>query len=186
MIEAIDIVKAEVPNVDLYSIISSTKESQFKEYGRVWDHDYKAKMQALKDKKFHKRLQENRLAREVIKSVLSVDYPVAIKGQDYKSSRNVIVIPQWTPEEISNVVYGIMNDDGLFDFTFYGCGSPNQYCFETEMIYWEETITRSGNQQAASSASMCKFELNPQVREAVRSMLKPFEAEKQLYIHQNK
>ena len=179
-----DTVKAQIVSVDLFAIIQASKEAQFAQYGKSEGYafdKYQEALAKLREGKPQQRLQNDRLAREVARALLGADRPIAFEGRDAKyPSNGAFVFASYSDEEVTQRVYGLMNEDGLLDFTFYSCGSPNVFCFQTEMIYWQEERRIIGTDKVQRS-DMCKYEKNPKVREAIATMLKPFQAEKPRY-----
>ncbi len=170
-----DTVKAKIIPVDLYPLIQPVKEAHFKTYGRVWDHDYEKKMTALKEGKPQQRLEEDRIAREVVRAILASDCWVVLEGKESPiHCYGATVFPDIPNDDITNKVYGLMNEDGLLDFSIGGCCGPGKWCFESEIVYY-----RKKNDE---KIKLAKYDANLQLREAIRAMLKPFEAEKALYV----
>ena len=186
-----DTVQGKIVETDLYSLIYPVKEQHFADYGRTWDHNYEQKMLALADGKPQQRLQNDRIAREVVRAILTASDRY---GHDSSWARmegtgsgirtyGAITFPQVSDDDLRQRLYALMNEDGLLDVMFGGCGDSGSWCFESEIIYWEEKVTPSGAKQKPYTNNMARFEANSKLREVITTMLKPFEAEKPMYVH---
>ena len=176
---------------DLYSLIYPVKEKHFVDYGRIWDCNYEEKMLALADGKPQQRLKNDRIAREVVRAILTAtgkygSNPSWVRMEGIGSGIRTFgatTFPEISDDDLRPRLYALMNEDGLLEVMFGGCGDSGVWCFESEIIYWEEKVTSSGAKQKSYTNSMARFEANPQLREALTAMLKPFEAEKPMYVH---
>ena len=148
-------------------------------------------MLALADGKPQQRLQNDRIAREVVRAILTASDRY---GHDSSWARmegtgsgirtyGAITFPQVSDDDLRQRLYALMNEDGLLDVMFGGCGDSGSWCFESEIIYWEEKVTPSGAKQKPYTNNMARFEANSKLREVITTMLKPFEAEKPMYVH---
>lgn len=186
-----DTVQGRIIETDLYSLIYPVKERHFVDYGRTWDHNYEEKMLALADGKPQQRLHNDRIAREVVRAILTATDRygcgsswVRMEGMGRGiRTYGATTFPEVSDDNLRQRLYALMKEDGLLDVMFGACGDPGSWCFESEIIYWEEKVTPSGAKQKPYTNSMARFEANQQLREAVIAMLKPFEAEKPMYIH---
>jgi len=168
--------------VDLYSIIHPLKEQHFKDYGRVLDYRYEEKMQALKEGRPQIRLNEDPLARAVVRAILSINNWRPIEGKDAKmSTHGATTFPQVSNDEIINTLYALMNEDGLLDVRFGGCGSSGLWVFESEIIYFQQQIYFPSK----SMDKFAKFERNPILRDAISTIISPYEDNSPLYKFEN-
>ena len=140
-----DTVHAQVAIVNLYDLVYSVKEQQFANYGRIGDSGYEQKMLALLEGKPQQRLQTDRIAREVVRAMLTAkdswyNSPswVHLEGKDPKYCRTLgaTTFPTIPNEEIRKRLYALNNEDGLLDVMFGGCGDSGSWCFESEIIYF--------------------------------------------------
>jgi len=169
-----DSVQAKIVQVDLYSIIHTAKEAQFANYGKHCQWSYDAKMKALEQGKPQEKLQNDRIAREVVRILLQVGHPIHINGSDCEFRYGGgVIFPKTSNKEVQERVFGLMNEAGLLDFSFQ-CHAPNSYAFESEFIVRPWDINPSYMES--------RFTANNTLRELITKMLKPFEAEKPLYV----
>ena len=180
----------QVIETDLYSLIYPVKEQQFEDYGRVWDHLYEEKMLALLEGKPQQRLKEDRLSREIVRSILTATGSYDSRSTWVRMEGNktgmttygATKFPKTPNHDLRESLYALKGD-GLLDVMFGACGDPGLWCFESEIIYWKETTTSSGKKQKSVSRSKARFQANAQLREALEAMLKPFSSEKPMYAH---
>lgn len=173
-----DTVQAKIIPVDwenVYLSIQKAKEGQFKEYGKLHFDDYDKRMVALKEGVSQQMLEDERIAREIVRAILSFhnsSCPPCLRGRDsVYTSRDIVFtdISQKDIDDKTNALY----DAGLLAFAlgFH----PNHYehwCFESEIVFKE----RIGD------GFKIEYETNKELRRAITTMLKPFETEKALYV----
>lgn len=124
-----DTITAEIGSIDLYSLIYPVKEQHFADYGRIWNDNYEKKMLALIDRKPQQRLQHDRIAREVVKAILTTkdcfgaDLSLATIEGNNPIMRTVgaTVFPNVSDDDVQKRLYALKND-GLLDVIFGGCG----------------------------------------------------------------
>lgn len=162
-----DSVKAEIEPTDLYSLIYPVKEAHFNGYGRHSNSDYKRKMLALAEGKPQQRLQEYRLAREIVRAILTGKQWIALEGEGIPiRTAGATTFPTVPDKELREHLYGLI-EDGLLDM-YVQCHSANRWALESEFVWQEDTVSLIENSK---------------LREGIVKMLKPFESEKPIYIH---
>lgn len=183
-----DIVIAEIVPTNLYSLIRPVKEQHFADFGRVWDYNYEKKMLALTNKKPQQRLQNDRIAREIVRAILSAKQwglPTLVKLEGCRrggvKTYGVTTFPEVSDEDIKQRLCDLFYEDGLLDVLLGNCTAPDSWCFESEIIYYKQRVP--GFDEKPTMENMVKYVANKPLREALTAMLKPFEAEQPLYIH---
>ena len=177
-----DTVKADLIPVDLVSIIETCKKEQAEKHGESAGYclsEYQKALSNIKQGTYKQRLQDDRLARDVVRAIINSDKLLSFEGNDkqYHSDRS-ITFPSSSNEIVRQKICDL-REDGLLDFTFFDCGSPNVYCFQTELIYWREENRRIGKDPTYQD--MQQYIPNLKVKEAISRMLEPFKTEKPLY-----
>ncbi len=163
-----------VSSVDLYTIIHTTKEAQFAEYGQHGQINYEGKMAALEAGKAEQRLSESSLARDIVRAILDFHKPVMVTGND-SPWKGGYTFPGYTERQVGEELGILMNECGLLDFTFSGCMSPNHYALESEFIVTPAEGT------LAKGMMRSEYSQNRQLRDALREFLKPYEHEELKY-----
>ena len=183
-------VDAKITPVDLHALIQPVKDAHFERHGRHWTHNYDRDMAALKDGKALKRLQEDPLARQLVWTILDADSWVRIESPDHgvvidgkfirTRTYGAIEVP-FHDKDVRRALYALMNEDGLLDVMFGGCGDSGAWCFESEIIYGQDRIERSGEKPEVRDWG--RYEANPELRRALGTALEPFAAERRSYAH---
>ena len=181
-----DTTSVKIIPVDLYSIIYSTKEAQFAKHGRNYDADYEEKMLALLEEKPQQLLQNDRIAREVIRAILSSDNNwINVLGgrekESYCGTYKAMLFSDVSEKGIEKRLFDLKNDCGLLDSVSTWCSDPGVWCFESEILYgMDKTEIFGGGRPNFEGRAI--FRANQNLRDALRKMLKPFESEKKAYI----
>jgi hypothetical protein len=164
---------AQILATDLYSSIHDAKEAQFAIHGKHCQFHYDEKMEALMQGKPQQRLQDDILARDVVRLLLTTRKPTHLQGRNNKGWWSDVEFPNVEDRVLRNRIHALMNEDGLLDSVFQ-CHEPDYYAFESEFIVqpWDRN----------PSYLQSEFVTNETLRIALAKMLKPFEAEKPQFV----
>lgn len=173
-----DTVNAQIIHVDLYDAVYS-RGDEFYSKDSKWDiKKHKEQKEAIRQGRPQKRLEESRLAREIVRAILSTeDNAVRLMGGDkYNQSefnqeyKNLIIFPDVPDKEVNHMAH-TLKGDGLLDYLAVAC-ALGFWVFESEG-YHDGTTKRGIHQQ--------KYVPNLELRKTLRTMLLPFETEAHLY-----
>ena len=174
----IDTVETQTVPVDsLYYIINAAKEVQFAQHGRCCVSSYDKKMEALELGEPQERLKNDRLARDVIRILLSYS-PINIAGNDVCVIGRAARFPHHYQSQVESTVNALI-EEGLLDWKPVPVSHNwQEYAFESEVIrhpnlIWKETMD-------------FEFIPNEELRNVLREMLSPFAAEKPQYVLQER
>jgi hypothetical protein len=167
-------ISATIVPVDLYNIIHPVKDAQFAKYGKHSNEHYESQMQALREGRPQQRLQDDRLAREIVKALLEIENSVPVISIDYEHQWLDAVVIHAMPDNVVSERVGNLIDDGLLDF-YVLCHEPHKYAFQSEIIKRESSMPPNAGFLCA------EFEMNGELRAALKKMLEPFDTERPLY-----
>ncbi len=83
------------------------------------------------------------------------------------------IFPDISDKDLKQKLFCLMNKDGLLDMVSIACGDPGRWCFESEIVVYKK----------GERDYHYKNIPNIVLRDAIRKMLKPFEAEEPMYAH---
>ncbi len=158
--------------IDLYTIIHPTKEAHFAKHGKHCQYGYEGRMEALKQGRPQQRLQEDKLARDIVRLLLARGEPTSMHGRDHDGWPG-IEFPEILHDNLREKISDLM-DDGLLEFTFQ-CPGPNYYAFAGEFI------TKPAPKMLAGTYTR-SFHPHNELRNALRRFLRPFATEKRKYV----
>jgi hypothetical protein len=165
-------VNADIIPINLYDLVFSTiiKNRSYKTSSlNIIDQNSAKRLDALKAEKPQQRLKTDRLAREIVKSLLCTDMWTELKG---KSSgmyhHGAVFFPDIDNAVLIDKTKALMNEDGLLDVRLTN-NRDGRWCFQSEINY---TVTPSFD---------VAFVKNYELRNALKIMLQPFNAEKNMF-----
>ncbi len=169
--------EARVEPVDLYSIISRIPPNLGDPYSRKI---YQERMAALKAGEPQRILQEDDLARQIVRALLTAEHSpngtkwIPIQGYYQDPFETTIYATRFSgvrDGEIKERLF-MLYDSGLLDNTRIVRPGIPLWAFQTEI----STLPKG-------RLSSVQFIENPELRKALSEMLRPYESEEPLYTH---